>query len=251
MPQAMRPVRRQMQIIFQDPFGSLNPRMTVAEIVAEPLVIHGVGSREERAKRVAELLELVGLASYQAERYPARVLAAASASASASPARWRSIPSSSSATSRSPRSTSRSRPRSSTCCRICRPSFGLTYLFISHDLGVVHHITDRVAVMYLGKIVEIADKKSLYAGPRHPYTQALLSAIPVARPALRRQREIIKGDVPSPIHPPSGCRFRTRCPLAQEICAQVEPPLQAAAPDHEVACHFALPGPTAPQAASH
>jgi len=246
--EAMRPMRRQMQIIFQDPFGSLNPRMTVSEIVAEPLVIHGVGSREERARRVRALLDLVGLAAYQAERFPhefsggqrqrigiARALAL------------------------NPQFIVCDEPVSALDVSIqaqiinlmqdLQAELGLTYLFISHDLGVVRHIADRVAVMYLGKIVEIAGKKSLYAGPRHPYTRALLSAIPVARPSRRRQREIIKGDVPSPIHPPSGCRFRTRCPLAQDICAREEPPLKTAAHDHAVACHFALPGREAPLAA--
>jgi oligopeptide/dipeptide ABC transporter ATP-binding protein len=237
-PKQVRELRRQMQIIFQDPFSSLNPRKTVSQIIGEPLLIHGVKSREERDRRVLSLLQVVGLRQEHTRRYPhqfsggqrqrigiARALAlnpklvvcdeAVSALDVSIQAQVINL------------------------LKDLQNEFGLTYLFISHDLSVVEYISDRVAVMYLGKIVEIAGSVELYGRPLHPYTQALLSASPLPDPTLKRQRIILKGDVPSPIDPPSGCRFHTRCLYAQDVCSQKEPVLKNIFSDHQAACFFA------------
>jgi oligopeptide/dipeptide ABC transporter ATP-binding protein len=231
----MQKLRREMQIIFQDPYSSLNPRLSIRSIVSEPLKIHGFGNKAAQAERVADLLQKVGLDPKYADRYPhefsggqrqrigiARALAL------------------------NPKLIICDEPVSALDVSVqaqvvnllqeLQDELGLTYIFISHGLAVVEHISDRVAVMYLGKIVEICDAGELYANPMHPYSRALLSAIPVPDPTQKRERIVLKGDVPTPINPPSGCRFRTRCPMAIERCAQVVPELREVAPNHFAAC---------------
>jgi peptide/nickel transport system ATP-binding protein/oligopeptide transport system ATP-binding protein len=224
-----------MQIIFQDPYSSLDPRMLVGDSIAEGLQIHGIGSKKERYQTMLEMLRKVGLEDYHARRYPhefsggqrqrigiARALAL--------------------------------RPKFIVCdepvsaldvsiqsqvlniLKDLQKEFGLTYLFIAHNLSVVEHISDHVVVMYLGKIVEIAEREDLYRNPLHPYTQALMSAIPVPNPKLKRDRILLSGDVPSPLNPPSGCHFHTRCPVAMAICWQEEPAVREVAPRHWASC---------------
>ncbi len=233
--EALKTVRRDLQIIFQDPYASLDPRLPIGESVIEGLHIHNIGTPRERTEIMYDTLKKVGLEEYHARRFPhefsggqrqrigiARALAL--------------------------------RPKFIVCdepvsaldvsiqsqvlniLKDLQQEFGLTYLFIAHNLSVVEHISDRVAVMYLGKIVELADRDELYRDPKHPYTQALMSAIPIPNPRLKRKRLILKGDVPSPLHPPSGCRFHPRCPIAEQICAEQEPQFRPVKPEHWVAC---------------
>ncbi|MDN4494584.1 ABC transporter ATP-binding protein [Ureibacillus aquaedulcis] len=236
--QDMKDIRRELQIVFQDPYASLHPRMTVREIIMEPLIIHNVGSASERVKQVEELMEIVGLSSKMKNRYPhefsggqrqrigiAKALAlkpkiivcdeAVSALDVSVQANILNL------------------------LKDLQDEFQLTYLFISHDLGVVKNISNRVGVMYLGKLVEIADTHTLFTNPRHPYTQALLSARPVIDKGLQTERIVLEGEIPTPINPPSGCRFHTRCPLKTERCMKESPEMVNLQGGHSVACFLA------------
>ncbi|HZG71378.1 MAG TPA: dipeptide ABC transporter ATP-binding protein [Chondromyces sp.] len=233
----MRKMRKEIQMVFQDPFASLNPRHTVEKILEEPLIVHGMKDKGERRKRVRELLETVGLNDYHAKRYPhqfsggqrqrigiARALAV------------------------HPKLIVADEPVSALDVSIqaqvlnllqdLQKEFGLTYLFIAHDLGVVRHISDRVGVMYLGRIVELAESESLYESPKHPYTEALLSAVPVPDVEYKKERIILQGDVPSASNPPKGCAFHARCPKAMDICSAVRPEFREIDKGHYVACHL-------------
>lgn len=235
----LRSTRKRMQMIFQDPYASLNPRMTVEEIVGEPLIVHNMAKGREVREMVKELLGLVGLNPAYVDRYPHEFSGGQRQRIGVA----RSL-------SLSPSLIVCDEPISALDVSIqaqvinlledMQEKFNLTYLFIAHDLSVVRHISDRVAVMYLGALVELASRDELYAKPLHPYTQALLSAVPIPDPAVeeKRRRVILTGDVPSPINPPSGCRFRTRCPLAVDICAEKKPEWREVAPEHFVACHL-------------
>ncbi|MDH3345047.1 MAG: dipeptide ABC transporter ATP-binding protein [Desulfobacteraceae bacterium] len=236
-PEQLRALRKKMQIIFQDPFSSLNPRKTVSQIIGEPLLIHGVKNRHERNERVMDLLNVVGLRKEHMRRYPHQFSGGQRqrigvARALALNPKLIICDEAVSALDVSIQS------QVINLLKDLQEKFGLTYLFISHDLSVVKHVSNRVAVMYLGKIVELAESEALYQNPLHPYTQALLSAYPIPDPEIKRKRIILKGDVPSPINPPSGCRFHTRCLYTREICSQKEPELKEENTGHKAACFF-------------
>ena len=237
-PAEMKALRREMRMIFQDPFSSLNPRMTVRDIIGEPLVIHGIARGAALDERVAKLMEEVGLNPSYMRRYPHEFSGGQRQRIGL--ARTLSL---------NPRLIVADEPVSALDVSIqaqvlnllseLRAELGLTFIFIAHDLSVVEHISDRIAVMYVGKLVEIAESDELLRNPKHPYTEALVSAVPPADPDIKMERIILEGDVPSPVNPPSGCTFHPRCRYAKERCSQEIPALREVAPDHLVACHFA------------
>ena len=234
----LKALRRDMQIVFQDPYASLDPRMTIGESVAEGLTIHGIGSKAERIERVREVLAKVGMHPSHMERFPHEFSGG-----------QRQRIGIARALVMNPKLIVCDEPVSAldvsiqsqvlNLLRNLQQEFGLTYLFIAHNLSVVEHISNRVGVMYLGKMVELADRMELFRRPLHPYTKALISAIPIPNPTIRRERIILQGDVPSPINPPKGCRFHPRCWMARDICREVEPVFEEKAPGHWSACHFA------------
>ncbi|WP_134687515.1 ABC transporter ATP-binding protein [Brevibacillus migulae] len=233
----LRKVRRDMQIVFQDPFASLNPRHNVEKIMEEPLIVHGIGTPGERKKRVHEMLEVVGLNSYHAKRFPHQFSGG-----------QRQRIGIARALMLNPKLIVADEPVSALDVSIqsqvlnlmqdLQRDMGLTYLFIAHDLSVVRHISDRVGVMYLGRMVELTTSTQLYDNPLHPYTQALLSAVPTPDPEVKRERIILQGDVPSPANPPSGCTFHTRCPHVKDVCRSVRPEFSDVGNGHFVACHL-------------
>ncbi|WMT20475.1 ABC transporter ATP-binding protein [Parageobacillus toebii] len=233
----LRKMRRDMQMIFQDPFASLNPRHTVEKILEEPLVVHGIGSKEERKKRVQEMLEVVGLGRYHAKRYPHQFSGG-----------QRQRIGIARALMTNPKLIIADEPVSALDVSIqaqvlnlledLQKEFGLTYIFIAHDLGVVRHISDRVGVMYLGRLVELADSDQLYESPKHPYTKALLSAVPILDPEYKKESQLLSGDLPNPANPPQGCAFHTRCSACMDICKQKRPEMKEVEKGHYVACHL-------------
>jgi peptide/nickel transport system ATP-binding protein/oligopeptide transport system ATP-binding protein len=240
-PSRMRPYRREMQIIFQDPFSSLNPRMTARQIVGEPLVIHGLAKGKELTDRVAELFRRVGLRPDQMRRYPHEFSGGQRQRLAI--ARALSVNPKVIVADESVSALDVSIQASVINLLIeLQKEFNLSFLFISHDMSVVEHVSHRVAVMYLGNVVEVADRRSIFSSPRHPYTQALLSAVPLPDPKARqdKKRIVLSGDIPSPIDPPSGCAFRTRCPFAKDQCAAEKPVIAELRPGHSAACHFPI-----------
>lgn len=233
----MRKTRRDIQMVFQDPYASLNPRHTIEKILEEPLIVHGIGNAQERKKKVLEYLEIVGLSAYHAKRYPHQFSGG-----------QRQRIGIARALMTNPKLIIADEPVSALDVSIqaqvlnlmkkLQEDLKLTYIFIAHDLGVVRHISDRVGVMYLGRMVEIAPSESLYEKPLHPYTQALLSAVPIPDPDYKGEQVLLMGDIPSPSNPPTGCTFHTRCPFATDICKQKAPVQQEIKPGHSVACHL-------------
>jgi oligopeptide transport system ATP-binding protein len=234
---AMRKMRKEIQMVFQDPFASLNPRHTVEKILEEPLIVHGIGDKEERKRRVRDMLEVVGLSSYHAKRYPHQFSGG-----------QRQRIGIARALMTKPKLIIADEPVSALDVSIqsqvlnlledLQKDFGLTYIFIAHDLGVVKHISDRVGVMYLGRLVEITESEKLYEKPLHPYTRALLDSIPIPDPDVKKDRELLSGDLPSPSNPPLGCAFHTRCRDCMDICKTTRPEMKEVEPGHFAACHL-------------